>query len=324
MCIRDSARLDRKIDATSAERRRLVDLYQAGLIDLPELQRRSGEVAARNDDLQTKRTSLAAERTALAHGNLLRRRVKDFARQVAVVIDQLDNTQREHLLRLLIDDVHVTGWHVQIHLRIPLDAPDADHTRPGPNRPTPPPAGPRRVSSQDRLRSVGVHQRGLLPVTRPPCPHPDPGGGGGPPWLKPRGATTARRQPRQRNQASSISCSVRSAGPRSPGSAASATAPRRAARPRGPAATPWRWKSPNPLSRMGSGDVTSRSTSVQPATPATTASNGATTATSPAPASASAACAPTATSPSRYPTSSTLSQPATSANLQHRQGGDFR
>ena len=51
------ARLDRKIDATAAERRRLVDLYQAGLIDLPELQRRSGEVAARNDDLQTKRTS---------------------------------------------------------------------------------------------------------------------------------------------------------------------------------------------------------------------------------------------------------------------------
>jgi len=168
------ARLDRKIDATAAERRRLVDLYQAGLIDLPELQRRSGEVAARNDDLQTKRTSLAAERTALAHGNLLRRRVKDFARQVAGVIDQLDNTQREHLLRLLIDDVHVTGWHVQIHLRIPLDAPDADHTRPGPNRPTPPPSGRRRVSSQDRLRSVGDPQRRQLPTQRPrprSCPN---------------------------------------------------------------------------------------------------------------------------------------------------------
>ena len=35
------ARLDRKIDAATAERRRLADLYQAGLIDLPELQRRS-------------------------------------------------------------------------------------------------------------------------------------------------------------------------------------------------------------------------------------------------------------------------------------------
>ena len=40
------ARLDRKIDATTAEQRRLADLYQAALIDMPELHRRSGEVTA--------------------------------------------------------------------------------------------------------------------------------------------------------------------------------------------------------------------------------------------------------------------------------------
>jgi site-specific DNA recombinase len=78
------ARLDRKIDAAAAERR-LVDLYQAGLIELPDLQRRTGEVAARHRELQTKRANLATERTALAKGNLLRRRVQDFARQVSGV-----------------------------------------------------------------------------------------------------------------------------------------------------------------------------------------------------------------------------------------------
>ena len=46
-----------------------------GLIDLPELQHRSGDIAARLNGLQAKRDSLAAERTALAHGNLLRRRI---------------------------------------------------------------------------------------------------------------------------------------------------------------------------------------------------------------------------------------------------------
>ena len=45
-------RLGRKIDATTAERRRLADLYQAGLIDLAELQRCSSEVAARLRDQQ--------------------------------------------------------------------------------------------------------------------------------------------------------------------------------------------------------------------------------------------------------------------------------
>ena len=151
------ARLDRKLDATTAERRRLADLYQAGLIDLPELHRRSSEVAARLRGLQAKRDALAAERTALAHGNLLRRRVTDFASQICEVIDQLDRAQRQHLLRLLIENVHVTGWQVKIRLRIPLDPPDPGPTRPGPKRNAPPPTTRPAVSSQDRLRSVGVH-----------------------------------------------------------------------------------------------------------------------------------------------------------------------
>jgi site-specific DNA recombinase len=160
------ARLDRKIDATTAERHRLADLYQAGLIDLPELHRRSSEVAARLRDQQARRDSLAAERTALARGNLLRRRVTDFARQTREVIDQLDRPQRQQLLRLLIEDVHVTGWHVQIRLRIPLDPPDPGPSHPPPTRPAPPPARPAGVSSQDRLRSIGEHQRRLLPHAR--------------------------------------------------------------------------------------------------------------------------------------------------------------
>jgi len=155
-------RLDRKIDATAAERRRLVDLYQAGLIDLPELQRRSGEVSARQRDHQARRDTLAAERTALAHGNLLRRRVTDFARQVLGIIDHLDRPQKQQLLRLLIEDVHVTGWHVKIRLRIPLDPPDpGQNHRPIP--PAPPPAGTQEVSTKDRLRSAGGHRRRFVP-----------------------------------------------------------------------------------------------------------------------------------------------------------------
>ena len=41
------ARLDRKIATADGERRRLVDVYQAGLIELTELQRRAGDLAAR-------------------------------------------------------------------------------------------------------------------------------------------------------------------------------------------------------------------------------------------------------------------------------------
>jgi site-specific DNA recombinase len=155
-------RLDRKIANAVAERRRLVDLFQAGLIEMPELQRRSREVAARHDELTTKRSALAAERTALTHGNLLRRRVTHFAQQIRGIIDQLDRQQRQHLMRLLIEDVHVTGSHVQIQLRIPLDPPNPDDTEPRRPGAGPTPTDP-SVSSQDRLRSLGAHGRTQLP-----------------------------------------------------------------------------------------------------------------------------------------------------------------
>jgi len=163
------ARLDRKIDAADAERRRLIDLYQGGFIELPEMQRRATEVAARRKELQHKRASLAHERTALARDNQLRRRVHDFAARIHSVIDTLDDIQKQQLLRLLVEDVRVTGWHVQIRLRIALDPPPPDP--PQPTSPTGKPLPvPHPVSTQDRLRSVGAHGRTQLPApetTRP-------------------------------------------------------------------------------------------------------------------------------------------------------------
>ena len=154
------ARLDRKIDAADTERRRLIDIYQGGFIELPEMQRRATEVSSRRKELQHKRTSLSDERTALARNNQLRRRVHDFAARIHAVIDTIDDIQKQQLLRLLVEDVRVTGWHVQIRLRIALD--------PRPPRPTGPTGKPsprpRPVSTQDGLRSVGGYGRPLLPA----------------------------------------------------------------------------------------------------------------------------------------------------------------
>ena len=133
------------------ERRRLVDVYQAGLIELTELQRRAADVAARQRDLQTKRASLAQQRTALARGNQLRRRVHDFAERIRDVIDQLDDVQKQQLLRLLIEEVRVTGWHIEIRLRIALDPPTArprhqtGHPTAPPTSPDPPDVKPKTV-----------------------------------------------------------------------------------------------------------------------------------------------------------------------------------
>ena len=151
------ARLDRKLDAAQAERRRLVDLYQAGLLELTEVQRRAAEVDTRRQQLADQQVRLAAERGKLAEGNRLRQRLTGFAERVTQAFDGLDFDQRQRLLRLVIDQVRITSRQVEIRLRIPLDEP------PNTDPPSRPPAGPARPSTDMRLRSLGLHQGQELP-----------------------------------------------------------------------------------------------------------------------------------------------------------------
>jgi hypothetical protein len=72
------------------------------------------------------------------------------------VIDTLDFDQKQTLLRLVVEEVHVTGWHVQIRLRIPLD--DNPDGPPRPRSPDPDPDRPGPMSTEDRLRSLGTHE----------------------------------------------------------------------------------------------------------------------------------------------------------------------
>ena len=148
------AKLQRKSDAANAEKRRLVDLYQAALIDRDELLRRSKEVQDRKQNVEQQRDALIAQRKELAQQNALRERIIGFSVTVGASIDHVDFDQRQKLLRLVVEQVLVQGWRVEIKLRIPLD-----------EAPTPPDPTP---SSKDRLRSVGRDERRELPAQAEP------------------------------------------------------------------------------------------------------------------------------------------------------------
>ena len=145
------ARFDRKIESAAAERRRVADLYQANFIQREELLRRGKELELRRRTLEAQRQALIAQRQALAQHNRLRERIEDFANRVKATIDQLDFDQRQKLLRLVVDQVRVKGWQVEIRLRIPLDDP-------------PDPPG-KRLSIKDGLRSL--HKDGFGVVEQP-------------------------------------------------------------------------------------------------------------------------------------------------------------
>jgi site-specific DNA recombinase len=187
------ARLQRRLQTAHTERGRVADLYQAGVIDNAEMRRRNREIDTRAQRLELEHQTLIARRSELAAGNRLSRSITNFAQRALHGIDTLDFHGRQQLLRLVLEDVRVQGWNVELRLRIPLDEnPPADATIPASHtdrRPRARSAGSARpakepVSSNDHLRSIGEHLRTLqqLPArtrvrARPPSPTrrcPDP------------------------------------------------------------------------------------------------------------------------------------------------------
>lgn len=111
--------------------------------------------------LEIQQTNLAMERHKLAKDNRLRQRIGDFARRVLDGFDGLDFEQRQRLLRLVVEEVRVKGWQVEIRVRIPLDdGPDDDPRGTRPSRPS----GP-DLSTDMGLRSL--HRDDLAVMQKP-------------------------------------------------------------------------------------------------------------------------------------------------------------
>ncbi len=142
------AGLERRIERTEGERARLVDAYQAAIIDLAELSRRSTALTQRRAEVVAEQQALREQRAELARHNRLRQRLAGFAQRVNAALDELDFEARQRLLRLVVEKVTVAGWRVEIHLKIPL--PDDSLDDPRPREPPPRP----RPSSDNGLRPL--------------------------------------------------------------------------------------------------------------------------------------------------------------------------
>jgi site-specific DNA recombinase len=149
-------RLDALLDRGERERTRLIDAYQAGLLELDDLTKRTRAVTARCDQLTNEKNALTERSVELATENRLRRRLAGFAERIAASLDELDTDGRRRLLQLVLETVRVTGWRVEIHLKIPLpDDPPDDSNEPHDEPPPPnPPTPASRPSSDIRLRSL--------------------------------------------------------------------------------------------------------------------------------------------------------------------------
>jgi Thiamine pyrophosphate enzyme, N-terminal TPP binding domain/Recombinase/Recombinase zinc beta ribbon domain len=130
-------RLNTAIDAKQGERDRLLDAYQAGLLDLDELTRRTSALTARHSQLIQEKETLTTHSVELATQNRLRRRLAGFSERIAASLDDLDFDGRQRLLRLVVEHVRVSGWRVEIHLKIPPPTNQPTTTRPSTGHPGP-------------------------------------------------------------------------------------------------------------------------------------------------------------------------------------------
>jgi site-specific DNA recombinase len=164
------ARLERRLEGADAERRRVADLYQAGVIDTEEMARRAGELDARRRRLGEERQALVAHHAELGEHTRLAQRIANFAERALAGIEALDFDGRQQLLRLVLEDVRVEGWRVELRLRLPLDenpdeAPGEQNasvvSMQGKRARSPRRSGRAKegVSSNDGLRSIGQHLR---------------------------------------------------------------------------------------------------------------------------------------------------------------------
>ena len=168
--------LEHKLVEMDREEHRLLDAYQAGLIELQQLEQRQGLLRQRRGHVQAGLETIRGEHTAALQRADLQMSLQSFTRSIRAPLATLPFEDRQRLVRTVIERVMVEEGQLDIHFAIPVpDPPDGDGTerqghvstnfrlRPRHGRPgrALPGGGPCRCIGAGRCESAGaVRPRG--------------------------------------------------------------------------------------------------------------------------------------------------------------------
>jgi len=123
--------LEHKLVEMDREEHRLLDAYQAGLIELRQLERRQGLLRQRRDHVQVSLETIRGEHAAALRRADLQMSLQSFTRSVRAPLATLSFEDRQRLVRTVIERVMVEEGQVDIHFAIPVPDPS---NRDGPDR----------------------------------------------------------------------------------------------------------------------------------------------------------------------------------------------
>ena len=143
----------RQLTDLRSQQARLIDAYQAGVISLRDLETRRKPITDRVAELEQLARHADHHRLSQAE---LKQRIDDYTSEITDGLAAMDFTQRQQLVRTVLDKVVVSETRVEILFKIPL--PGAPKERRSP------------AARLNRLRP----QRQDRPETRLPLPSPPP------------------------------------------------------------------------------------------------------------------------------------------------------
>ena len=114
----------KRLTRVGEERRRILDAYQCGFLDKQEFEDRASAVGRRIETLQKELQALQEEHQSQSEGRKIIERIRGFSSVLTQRLDTMSFSERQALVRTVIEEVVLCGDAVKIYFKIPLPKPD--------------------------------------------------------------------------------------------------------------------------------------------------------------------------------------------------------
>jgi len=116
----EQRRLARKLQALKREEERLIDAYQAGIVDLNILKERRARIAEEVSRLETRQTALGAQVEQQEQQQSLLNSLEEFTRSIQGSLDNPSFETKQKILRLVVDKIEFKEDEIGIKHLIPI------------------------------------------------------------------------------------------------------------------------------------------------------------------------------------------------------------
>ena len=145
---RERARLERQLTALEREGQRLIDAYQAGAIDLPELQTRRHRLEEHGQGLRQRVHELAHQQESREQQLRLVQGLEEFCTSIQAALQNPSFAVKQKVLQLVVDHILVEEQRVTIRHVVPTEPVRLQPRQLATVTPSPP------TRAADRLRSA--------------------------------------------------------------------------------------------------------------------------------------------------------------------------